>query len=143
VVDVARAGDDEPVPVLDRAPARAALATTSARAFATAIAAEIGVVAARVSGIFAVLEQAAVSDPQIARLAGEVDAQRRAVAAWIVDALGQRSHLRVTADEAVDTVWVLLDPTVHRRLTHGREWSTSRFAAWLADAFVRLLLAEG
>jgi len=142
VVDVARAGDDEPVPVLERAPARAALAAGDVNGFVTAITAEIGAVAARVSGIFAVLEQAAATDAQIARLARDVDGQRRTVAAWIVEALGQRARLRLTTEEAVDTIWVLLDPTVHRRLTHSRGWSTSRFVAWLADAMTRLVVAD-
>src|SRR6185503_9112186 len=62
VVDVARAGDDEPVPVLDRPPARAALAASDLTGFLDAICVEVATVAARVTGILTVMDQAAASD---------------------------------------------------------------------------------
>jgi AcrR family transcriptional regulator len=143
VVDVTRAGDDQPIPVLERAPAQAALATTNAADFLTVITTEIGVVATRVSGIFIVVEQAAASDDQIRQLATELDTQRRAVAAWILDALRDRGRLRpgLDSEHAADTIWVLLDPTVHRRLTHHRGWTTETFTRWLRDAIIHLILA--
>src|SRR5262245_35493231 len=75
VVDVARAGDDEPVAMLDRAPARAAESAGTAAEFLAAATAEIGVVAARVSAVQAVLATAAAGDAEIAGLAREIDAQ--------------------------------------------------------------------
>jgi AcrR family transcriptional regulator len=145
VVDVARAGDDEPVAVLDRAPARVAEATGTAAAFLAVAATEIGVVSARVSAVQAVLATAAVGDPEIAELAREIDAQRRVVAAWLVDGLHQRAGRRPGTDRegAIDAVWTLLDPVVHRRLTADCGWSTDRFTEWLADALARLLLPDG
>jgi AcrR family transcriptional regulator len=141
VVDVARAGDDEPVPVLDRPPARTALAASDLTGFLDAICAEIATVAARVTRIFTVMEQAAASDERIARLAADVDAQRRAVARWILDGVRRHAPLRegVTDAMAEDTIWVLMDPAVHRRLLVDRGWSTADLAAWLSDAVAALL----
>jgi AcrR family transcriptional regulator len=141
VVDVTRAGDDEPVAMLDREPAVAAAAAATALEFLDLIAAEIAGVAARVSAVQAVLGAAAAGDPEIAGLAAEIDAQRRVVAGWLVDALGGRAPLRPARDRAVDAVWTLLDPVVHRRLTADCGWSTAEFAGWLADALGRLLLS--
>lgn len=143
VVDVTRAGDDAPVAMLDRAPAVAAAAAGTAREFLDLIAAEIGAVSERVSAVIAVLAAAAAGDPEIAALAAEVDAQRRAVAGWLVDTLAGLAELRpgLSRDRAVDAVWTLLDPVVHRRLTADCGWSTAEFAGWVADSLGRLLLS--
>ncbi|WP_252444285.1 helix-turn-helix domain-containing protein [Pseudonocardia humida] len=142
VVDVARAGDDEPVAILDRPPALAAAAAADAADFLAAATAEIAVVAARVAAVQAVLATAAAADPEIAALAREIDAQRRVVAAWLVDGVRTRAGLRGERERAVDAVWTLLDPVVHGRLTAGCGWSSGEFADWLADALGRLLLPD-
>jgi AcrR family transcriptional regulator len=139
VVDVTRAGDDEPVPMLARAPARAAEAAGGPAEFLAAVVAEIGVVAERTSAIQRVLAEAAAGDPEIAALAREIDEQRRLVAGWLVDGLAGRAALRLDRERAVDVTWTLLDPAVHRRLTGDRRWSTPEFTAWLADALRCLL----
>ncbi len=143
VVDVARAGDDEPIPMLEREPARVAQTRVDVADFLTIVTKEIGVVSDRVSGIFAVVEQAATSDDQIARLAQDLDAQRRVVATWIVNGLRRRGRLRrgLSVEHAIDTIWLLLDPTVHRRLRRDRHWSTAAFTLWLRDAITHLTLA--
>jgi AcrR family transcriptional regulator len=141
VVDVTRAGDDEPVALLDRPPARSAAAAATPGEFLDLIAAEIGVVSARVSAVFAVLAAAAAGDPEIAGLAAEIDAQRRVVAGWLVDTLAGLAEPALPRERAVDVVWTLLDPVVHHRLTAGCGWSTAEFAGWLADALGRLLLS--
>jgi AcrR family transcriptional regulator len=141
VVDVTRAGDDEPVAMLDREPAVAAAAAATAPEFLDLIAAEIAAVSARVSAVQAVLGAAAAGDPEIAGLAAETDAQRRVVAGWLVDTLAGYAPLRPARDRAADAVWALLDPVVHRRLTVDCGWSTGEFAGWLADALGRLLLS--
>jgi hypothetical protein len=143
VVDVARAGDDEPIPMLEREPAQAAQARVDVSDFLTILTKEVGVVSDRVSGIFAVVEQAATSDDQIARLAQELDAQRRVVATWIVEGLRRRARLRrgLSVEQAIDTIWLLLDPTIHRRLRRDRRWTTEDFTRWLRDAIIHLTLA--
>lgn len=98
--------------------------------------------AARSRSVHAVAAAAAAQDEEIADLARELDAHRRAVAAWLVENLERRSGLRPDLDRAcaVDTAWLLLDPVVHQRLTRDCGWSTAGFADWLTDALTRLLL---
>ena len=142
VLDVTKAGDDEPVPLLDRDPARAALTAPTSDAFLARIAAEIGTVAARTGPLHDVLAAAASGDTEIAGLAREIDAQRRTVASWLVDGLRTRGGLRpgLSSTHAVDVVWTLLDPALHRRLTRDCGWSTGEYADWLADGIGRLVV---
>ena len=142
IVDVAKAGDDQPVPVLDRAAAQAAQRARTADEFLTPVVRELGVVSARLAPIVVVLAEAGDVHTDLADLAQELDAQRRAMASWIVAQLA-RHGLRPEPDteHAIDTVWVLLDPVVHRRLTHDRGWSVDTYSAWLGDSLRRLLLA--
>jgi prophage antirepressor-like protein len=67
------------------------------------------------------------------------------MAAWLVDELTARSSLRhgISRDEAIDTVWLLMDPAVFTRLTGQRKWTATRFRAWFTDTVIRLLLDPG
>jgi len=42
-------------------------------------------------------------------------------------------------DDAVDTVWVLMDPTVFDRLTRLRNWPPASYERWIASSLARLL----
>lgn len=143
VVDVTTAGDDEPVPMLERRAAQDAAAASTAAGFAALIAAEIGVVSARVSGILSVLAGAGPSDPEIAGLAEELGSQRRNLASWMVGHLCRYGTLRpgLDAKSAVDIVWVFLDPALHVRLARDCGWSEDQFAGWLGDSLLGLLEA--
>jgi hypothetical protein len=70
--------------------------------------------------------------------------QRATTATWLVDALAQRSPLRdgCTRAEAVDTVWLLMDPTVFDRLIRQRSWTRERYQQWFATAVERLLIND-
>jgi hypothetical protein len=63
------------------------------------------------------------------------------MAGWLVDELTARAPLRPGIDraEAIDTVWLLMDPAVFTRLTGSRGWPPARFQAWFADSLLRLL----
>ena len=142
VIDVAIAGDDEPVPVLQRDWARAAQSTTGVTEFLAIAGHAVRIVAERVAGLLAVVDEAASTDPEIAALARQLDAQRATTAAWIVARIIERAPLRagVRHQDAIDTIWLLMDPVVFRRLTRDRGWSPGRFQHWFTDSIYRLLL---
>jgi len=75
-------------------------------------------------------------------LADQLASQRATTAAWIVEGIMQRSSLRtdIARDQAIDTIWLLMDPVVFCRLTRDRAWSPERFERWLTDSIPRLLL---
>lgn len=62
---------------------------------------------------------------------------RRAVE-WVA----AHGPLRVSVDDAADTLWVLAAPDVARLLCQGKGWTTDDHATWLEDLLVRALLPD-
>lgn len=144
VIDVAIAGDGQPVPVLQRDWARAE-STAEVTEFLAIAGHAVRIVADRVAGLLAVVDEAASTDHEIAALARQLDAQRATTAAWIVTGIIERAPLRtgLRHQDAVDTIWLLMDPVVFRRLTRDRGWSPGHFQHWFTDSIHRLLLPPG
>jgi AcrR family transcriptional regulator len=142
VIDVAIAGDDEPVPMLDREWATRAESAAAVAGFAAVCAGQLAESARRAAGLTLVALETARADADIATVAAQLMAQRQVMAAWMVNGLLRWTPLRVGMDNAtaVDTVWALMDPALFCRLTGDRGWSPARFRDWFADALLRLLL---
>jgi TetR/AcrR family transcriptional regulator, regulator of autoinduction and epiphytic fitness len=144
VIDVAIAGDDEPVPVLSRPWAIEAESTQDPRDFLSAVAQVIGEAQTRSAGVLLVAYEAARSDPDIQILIADRESQRQGTASWIVDGVTARLPLRPGLDraDAIDIVWMLMDAVVFSRLTRHRGWSLDRYASWFADSVIRLLTSN-
>lgn len=140
-IDVAIAGDDEPVPVLERPWAAAAQEESSATAFLEAVVAVLVPAAVRADALVLTALEAARSDGRLVPLAEQLRAQRAVTAGWIVDRLGDRTPLQHGLDrsDAIDIVWTLMDPAVFDRLTTTRSWAPDRFGRFFVDALLRLL----
>lgn len=143
-IDVAIVGDDEPVAVLDRSWARAAVAADSAQGFLAVVAGVLGSAQERSAGLVLAAFEAASTDAELAELAGQLTAQRATTAGWIVDQLAGKAPLRegCAREEAVDTVWILMDPAVFDRLTRQRRWTLPQYQQWFASSVDRLLLGD-
>ena len=69
-------------------------------------------------------------------------------AAWaqtfaeLFDGIAARPPLRVDRAQAIDTIWLLMDPAVFDRLTTDRAWSTHSYGAWFTDSALRLLTEQ-
>ncbi|HET6745216.1 MAG TPA: hypothetical protein VFH90_05115 [Candidatus Limnocylindria bacterium] len=139
VIDVVTAGDDLPVAVLQREAARAAEATTDPVTFLAIVARAV----ATVADILVVVDQGAAVDEEISAVAAQLDEQRTVIATWIVENLTRRAALQpgLTERTAIDTVWLLLDPVVFRRLTRDPHWSTDDFQTWFTTSLRLVLLA--
>jgi TetR/AcrR family transcriptional regulator, regulator of autoinduction and epiphytic fitness len=142
VIDVAVAGDDEPVPVLSRAWAAEAQSARDLAEFLSAVAQVLCEAQARSAGVMLAAYEAAGSDPDIHILIADRESQRERTASWIVDGVTARAELRPGIDRvsAIDTVWMLMDPVVFSRLTRHRGWRPDRYASWFADSVTRLLV---
>jgi AcrR family transcriptional regulator len=140
-IDVAIAGDDDPVPVLERPWAAAAGAAPDATAFLQAVTSIVVPAALRSDALVLAALEAARGDDRLAQLAAQLRAQRAVTAAWIVDGLCERAPLRPELDRsgAVDIVWLLMDPAVFDRLTIGRGWPPDRFGRFFGDSLLHLL----
>jgi hypothetical protein len=89
--------------------------------------------------------EGARGDDRLVPLAEQLRTQRAATAAWIVDGLTGKAPLRTGLDrsEAIDIVWLLMDPAVYDRLTTARHWSPDRFGRFFADGVLQLLTEPG
>jgi len=87
--------------------------------------------------------EAANHDESMSALADQLRGQRAETAAWLVDELIARASLRreITREQAIDTVWLLMDPHGFIALTRDRGWTAERFEAWFVDSVHKLLLA--
>jgi TetR/AcrR family transcriptional regulator of autoinduction and epiphytic fitness len=140
-LDVAIAGDDEPLPVLSRAWADDAQSTDDVVEFLSAVAEVLREAQVRSAGVMLAAYEAATADPDIHVLVADRELQRERTAGWIVDGVLGRASLRGGLDwtAAVDTVWILMDPVVFSRLTKHRGWSPERYATWFADSVAQLV----
>jgi TetR/AcrR family transcriptional regulator, regulator of autoinduction and epiphytic fitness len=140
-IDVAIVGDDEPIAVLERPWAARAQEATTPEAFLAVVADVLVEAAKRADALVLVAFEAARSDQRVAPLVEQLKAQRSVTAAWIVDGLVARSAPSPGIDrgQAIDIVWLLMDPAVFYRLTSDRGWNPERFGAWFADSALCLL----
>lgn len=140
-IDVAIVGDDKPVPVLDRSWTRTALQAETASEFLTIVSDVIGPAQARSAGLVLAVFEGAATDPELAELSTQMIIQRSKTAGWLVNALTRKAALRegCSRQEAVDTVWILMDPAVFDRLTRQRGWTLERYQRWFARSIGHLL----
>jgi AcrR family transcriptional regulator len=143
-IDVAITGDDAPVPVLDRSWVRAARNASTAEELVTVVVQVLGPAQERSAGLVLAALEASVTDPDLARLAEQLVSQREVTAGWVVDALASRTTLRpeLSRQDAVDTVWLLMDPAVFVRLTRDRRWSVRRYQDWVGRCVRNLLVPD-
>lgn len=136
-------GDAEPVPMLEREWATAAQAAGSVADFLAVVERILVKAAQRSAGLMVAAFEAAHVDESMRALAGQLRAQRAETAAWIVDGLNMRSPLRpeIDRDQAIDTVWLLMDPHGFCALTQHRGWTPEQFGQWFIDSVRRLILA--
>jgi AcrR family transcriptional regulator len=136
-------GDGDSVPMLHRDWAVAAASARSVTSFLEIVGRVLVDSAQRSAGLVVAAFEAAAQDAPMRALAEQLRAQRAETAAWIVDGVIARATLRpgIGRGQAVDTVWLLMDPRVFCAATHDRGWDPGRFAQWFADGVDRLLLA--
>jgi AcrR family transcriptional regulator len=141
-IDVAIAGDHDPVAVLDRGWATAAQASTTVQDFLTAVGRTLRPAMTRSAGLVLAAYGAAETDPALRELAGQLATQRANTVAWIIDGIRDRAALRagITRRHAIDQIWLLMDPAVYHRLTRYRGWSPASYEKWFTDTIRRLLL---
>jgi AcrR family transcriptional regulator len=136
-------GDAEPVPMLKRAWAQRAQEASSVGEFLAIVGRVLVEGEQRSAGPILAAFEAANHDESMSALADQLRGQRAETAAWLVDELIARASLRreITREQAIDTVWLLMDPHGFIALTRDRGWTAERFEAWFIDSVHKLLLA--
>lgn len=143
-IDVAIAGDDEHVAVLDRDWARAAAQAATAEEFLAIAAGVIEPAQARSAGLVLAVFEGSSADAELARLADQMITSRTETARWLIETMITKAVLRegCTTSEAIDTMWILMDPGVYDRLTRQRHWTSRQYQEWFAGSAYRLLICD-
>jgi AcrR family transcriptional regulator len=140
--DLLLAGDEEPVPMVERPRFRAVLQTSDPQSYGRAYAAWTREIYDRVGDFLAaLLAHGAAGDPVLEEFVETIDRERRigndrSIPAPLRRDLGRR------LPRVVDVVWLLTAPEVHDRLVRRAGWSSTAYEAWLAGELERAV-ADG
>jgi AcrR family transcriptional regulator len=142
LIDTAVGGDEAPVRIIDRTEPQAVLQETDAHRLIAGFADGISTILNRAAPVFAILTEAAKTEPELARLLSRLQTERLENMTRVARAIGRLAPLRVEADRAAETLWALTSQDLFLLLTaatHG--WTREQYAAWLQDSLERLLLS--
>jgi AcrR family transcriptional regulator len=143
VFDVAMAGDDEPVPMLQRASLARARDEPDPRTKLRLYGEFLAEVAPRHVPVQLVIRDAATSDPEARVVWAELQAERLKGMTLFARALHDDGHLRpgISTNEARDVLWTCNSAELFQLLVLERGWPPKRYGRWVADALISALLA--
>ena len=141
-LDWSVAGDDQAVALSDRAAIRKLMDQPDPRGVLSGLVALLVAIGTRVAPLYVALEVAGSMDPAARDLVEESQRRRLDDAHKVVRRLRDLDALttHITCQEAVDVVWLAMDPAIFDRLVRVRGWTASRFEEWLVDTLCRQLL---
>lgn len=142
VFDLAIAGDDEAVPMVERPSLLKVREEPDPRRRLLFYGEHLAAVAPRHVPFQLVILDAAANDVDAAKVWEELQEERlRGLSMFAAD-LGTRGHLRagVTADEARDVLWTYTSAELYRLLVIERGWAAERYGRWVAQALTAALL---
>lgn len=136
LIDLHVAGDDEPVPTLERPPVKEALAARGPVEMIKLLTRAHRDVYTRVAPLLEVLRNAALTSGEGMELWEANKAQRRQVQRTFVDALTRLTRLPpgLTAERAVDICCTLYGPEVYQLLVSGSGWTPEQWEQWVVDS---------
>jgi AcrR family transcriptional regulator len=126
LIETAISGGTEAIPAEERDYVQAIRAAPDAGSKIAVYAAAMRAIAARLGPVLAILQQAALTDPQLATLWQEISARRAANMRLFAADLASVSALRMDLDEAADIIWATNAPELYQLLTTQRGWSPER-----------------
>ena len=96
----------------------------------------------RVGPLLRVLDGAASSEPELARLREQHAATRRRGLGRFTALLAERGALRpgLSAERAADILWTLCSQANHDSLVVALSWTPEEYEAWLAESLKTALL---
>jgi len=90
--------------------------------------------------VFEVMRGAAASEPAVAETLAVLEQNRMRNMRLYTSWFAARGPLRMSQEDAAETVFAIVSPDVGRLLCDERGWSRERHAAWVADLLKRALL---
>jgi AcrR family transcriptional regulator len=142
VFDVAVAGDDEPLPLMQREMVAQVRAEPDPRRKLALYGQHMARTAPRIMPILLLVRDAAAGDPSAAELWAILQEERLTGMGRFAKDLRDEGHLRegVTRDEARDVLWTHNSLEVWDLLVRQRRWSLPRYGRFLAQQMAAALL---
>ena len=142
--DLAIAGDDQPLPVVQRPWYQEALHEPDQARSLRLYARNAVRIHERYADLGEVLRSAAGADDELRDLWRTSEDQRRNGVSFIVDSLLRKGALKpgLERESAIDVLWVLTASDSFYRLVRVQGWPAQRYEHWLGDTFCDQLLSR-
>jgi AcrR family transcriptional regulator len=142
VLDESVAGDDEPVPLVERQEVAAIMAEPDPKQKLRLHAAQAVAISRRATSIDQMLRSAAAVDPEAAELWIRGSEERQTGMMRFATHLKEGGHLRdgLSVQKAADRLAVLIDPEVYRLTVGVKGWTPTQHEEWLAEMLIASLL---
>ena len=142
ILDLSISGEDEHVPIQASSRWREIEAEPDPRTKLRKLARLHREICVREAPAFAIMADAAGSDPEIRTLTHDMADQRHQDHHRLAKTLHQTGHLRsdLSAHRAADIIWALANERTYLALVHDRRWSAEDYEAWLAGQLIAALL---
>ena len=135
-------GDEEDVPVPERAWYRELLEEADPERQLRLTARQSRIVKSRAAALLKVIRDAAAVDPDAAALWGRIQTEFYDVQRGVVRSVHEKGALRHGLDvsSATDIMWTLNHPDVWHLLVGARGWTPERYERWFGEALCSELL---
>ncbi len=138
--DITIGGDETPVKLIDRPEPQAVLHETDPKRMIVGFSDGVSQVLARAAPVFAILVEAAKTEPDLAALLSRMLDERLENMGKVAHAIARLAPLRLSEAQAADTLWALTSPELFTLLIEVRGWNREQYVSWLKDSLERLLL---
>lgn len=134
ILDEALAGDDEPIPVVQRPWFAPVFAATDPSGVLDAYAGVCVLINARSAALFEVAHRASGESPELAELWATLVGNRHFGAGAIVEHAGKLGAIRddLRPEQVADALWTLNDPALYYALVLEKGWPEDEFRRWLS-----------
>jgi AcrR family transcriptional regulator len=145
IIDEALAGDDEPVPVVQRPWFAPVFEATDPGGVLDAYAGVCVLISARSAAVFEVAHRASSESPELAELWATLVGNRRFGAGAVVEHAGKLGPIRddLRPEQVADSLWALNDPALYHDLVLEKGWSEGDFRRWLSRQMRAAVLPPG
>lgn len=133
-------GDEDDIPLYDRAEMQAILGEPDLRERIRRHAAFVTAAHRRIGPLLQALQGAAASEPAAAAMIAEFAERRLDVASRYARAAAATGQLAIGAAECRDVLFATMEGGLWQRLVLDRGWSDKRYAAWLDRMWTGLFL---
>lgn len=139
--DVSVAGDDEPIPMVQRDVIQNVINATEATRKLEIYAEHLASTMPRSASVQLLARDGAASSPDAAEVWKQIRHETLTAMGMFATDLADTGQLRVSARQARDVLWTYHAPELYELLVLERGWSSGRYGKFIAQALIDALLA--